>query len=558
MNKEKYNPTSVSVLQALRDILLVHGRARDETRRILDPLYGFTLQETVIVAMLAESPKDDMPISILVPRLMSYFVQESLTLENWDTVRSLEHLHVLGIINYDVASQIVCLKESAYEAFKGNRPVKETRAFSLSAENMLFEMAPEKLLRPGELEHFKSCFQRPENMNFAAASKQLGLEGLMDREQRFFWINVHHYLHNEYEPYSMKALKKIYDNERDVLQLASVLTERGLLSRRGCFGIEAADEAYGFSLSPLSVKALFPYQTARATYAGISRYATVVRSDDIEERQLFYADEVSRQMESIGSLLSMSGFARAKEILQRQKRNPAIQILLYGPPGTGKTEAARQLARQTGRDLLQLNIGNMLFSNWGDSERCYQTVFEQYAEIVASSPHAPILFLNEADNLLSRRLGSLDHGIDKGENNLTTILLQAFESMSGILIATTNHKMLLDEAFDRRFIMKVELGAPGLEARKHIWASNLPDLSSDTISTIAARYEMTGSQIANVATKWAFAEILSVSRNEDYLNQLCREELGIKNIAAAPAAPSINRNQMTGVSLAMNSNPYQS
>lgn len=548
----------MDVLPTLREVLSLCGRAREEKRRALDPLYGFTLHETVIVAMLAESPTDYVYLYDLLLRLASYYERESVSLERWDTISSLEHLRDLGFISYDTASQKVRLEESAYEAFRENRPLKVNQAFLITAENMLFDMDPAKLLRPGELEHFKSCFQRPENMAFAAANQHLRLESLTNREQRFFWINVRHYLHDEYEPCSLKALKKIFDNEHDILQLASVLVERGLLSRRGGFGGEELDETYGFCLSPSSVKALFPHQTSKATYAGISRYATVTRVEEIEEKPLFFTDEVSRQMESLGTLLSMSGFARAKEILQRQKRNPAIQILLYGPPGTGKTEAARQLARQTGRDLIQLNIGDMLFTNWGDSEKCYQAVFERYAEIVASSPHIPILFLNEADNLLSRRLTNVERGIDKGENNLTTILLQAFESMRGILIATTNHKKILDEAFDRRFIMKIELGAPGLEARKQIWASNLPELSPDTISTIAARYEMTGSQIANVATKWAFAEILSVTRNEDYLNQLCREELSIKNIAASPAAPSMNKNQITGVRLVMDSNPYKS
>jgi len=553
----KSNTTS-GVLQALQEALTLTGRAREEKLRVLDQLYGFTQLEAVIVSMLAETPKDYVSMPSLITRLTSYYVRESISLEEWDTVGSLKHLQGQGVINYDVSSGRVRLTDSAYEAFQEGRPIHGTSVPIESAEEMLFEMDPAELLKPGALERFKSTFQKPLNKAFAAASLHLGLESLTEREQRFFWINVRHYFHDETEPYSLKKLKQIYDNEHDILQLASVLVERSLLYRAACLEADSLDEAYGFCLAPRAVNALFPNRVATATYAGISRYATVLRSGKIEEKPLFYTDDVSRQMESIESLLSPGGFDRAQEILQKQKRNPAILILLYGPPGTGKTEAARQLARKSGRDLLQLNIGDMLFSNWGDSEKCYQAVFDRYAEIVASSPHTPILFLNEADNLLSRRLTSLDKAIDKGENNLTTILLQAFENMSGILIATTNHKKLLDEAFDRRFLLKVELGAPGLEARKRIWASNLPDLAPDTISAVAAKYEMTGSQIANVATKWALAEILSITRDDDYLDQLCREELGIKSRAASPAAPSTNRNQTTGISLVMNSNPYQS
>ena len=302
------------VLQALQEALDLTGRAREEKLRVLDPLYGFTLHETVIVAMLAETPKDQVSLPALFTRLSNYYDRESISPEERDTVRSLEHLRDRGIINYDMTALKVWLTDSAYEAFQEGRPIHGTSAPFETTEDMLFEMNPAELLKPGALERLKSTFQKPENIVFAVASQHLGLESLTDREQRFFWINVHHFLRDETEPLSLKKLEKIYDNEHDILQLASVLIERCLLSRGACLEADSPDEAYGFCLAPRAVNALFPCKVAQSTYAGISRYATIIRSEGIEEQPLFYTDEVSRQMESLESWLSPEGSSRVSSL----------------------------------------------------------------------------------------------------------------------------------------------------------------------------------------------------------------------------------------------------
>ena len=72
--------------------------------------------------MLAETPKDYVPMPTLITSLKSYYVRESISLEEWDAVRSLKHLREQGVINYDVLTGRVRLDESAYEAFQEGRP----------------------------------------------------------------------------------------------------------------------------------------------------------------------------------------------------------------------------------------------------------------------------------------------------------------------------------------------------------------------------------------------------------------------------------------------------
>lgn len=145
---------------------------------------------------------------------------------------------------------------------------------------------------------------------------------------------------------------------------------------------------------------------------------------------------------------------------------------------------------------------------------------------MAISRIEPILLLNECDQCLSRRLTNIERAIDKSENIVSNILLQAFEDMSGILLATTNLASNIDEAFDRRFLFKTNLVKPDCAARQSIWKNNIPELSDDEALELASKYEMTGAQINNVATKRDLAELYyEGDRGLDYITRLCREEL---------------------------------
>ena len=213
----------------------------------------------------------------------------------------------------------------------------------------------------------------------------------------------------------------------------------------------------------------------------------------------------------------------------------AIQSLLWGAPGTGKTEIVKQIARESGRDIILFDVSKVTASAWGAAEKFYRAVFRAYNYMAEISQEVPILLLNEADTILSRRLSNLDRAIDKSENAISNILLQEFEDMSGILLATTNLVGNIDEAFDRRFLFKTPFQKPDAEARYHIWLSVIPDLSEDEAVKLAADYEMSGAQISNVATKRNLAELYyDGDRGLSYIEDLCRKEISIEKNAKRP------------------------
>ena len=225
-------------------------------------------------------------------------------------------------------------------------------------------------------------------------------------------------------------------------------------------------------------------------------------------------------------MTSIEGYERARTILTNQKRNAAIHILLWGPPGTGKTEVVKQIAHETGRDIIIFDASKVIASAWGYSEKFFRAIFRAYNYVAEISLKVPILLMNEADSLLSKRLPNTERAIDKAENNISNILLQEFEDMSGILFATTNFINNLDEAFDRRFLFKTHISKPDSFSRLNIWLTILPALSKDEASLLANKYEMTGAQISNVAAKWSLAELYySGQRDLPFIEKLCQQEL---------------------------------
>lgn len=292
--------------------------------------------------------------------------------------------------------------------------------------------------------------------------------------------------------------------------------------------IPGEDELIKYTLAPEAAGALFRYVENIVNYKPIARVASVIKSNDIGAKELYYPAEAQGEMDILRKLVSVDGYARAAKVLGRMGRPAAVLCLLWGPPGTGKTEICRQMARESGRDLIVADVARLTGKYMGESEKAYRTLFQSYNSIAKVAPNAPILLLNEADSVLSRRV-EVERSIDKAENAISDVILQELESMTGILIATTNHTDSLDDAYDRRFLFKIEVGLPDVAARERIWRSNIPELTEMEARILAKEYRMSGGQINNVTAKRGMAEIYyDGPRGLEYIERLCEQELALE------------------------------
>ena len=233
-----------------------------------------------------------------------------------------------------------------------------------------------------------------------------------------------------------------------------------------------------------------------------------IHSEKITEKKLFYGHNIQSQIDELGGLLDNSHY---QEITSRMKKagfRCGFTCLFYGAPGTGKTETVLQLARQTGRDILQVDVSKIKSCWVGESEKNIKSLFDTYKDKVKKSSIAPILLFNEADAIINKRQEGAEHGVDKMENSIQNIILQEMENLDGILIATTNLAQNMDKAFERRFLYKIKFEKPTLEARMHIWHEMIPTLSDADIKILAEKYDFSGGQIENIARHNAINGIL--------------------------------------------------
>lgn len=244
--------------------------------------------------------------------------------------------------------------------------------------------------------------------------------------------------------------------------------------------------------------------------------------EGITAKELFYSQEVGNEVSRLSTFFLPEKYNEIRERMQQKGFRQGLACLFYGGPGTGKTETVYQLAKQTGRDIMVVDIPQIK-SKWvGDSEKNIKAVFDRYREISQRSKLTPILLFNEADAIIGIRKNGATNAVDKMENSIQNIILQEMESLDGIMIATTNLQDNLDTAFERRFLYKIRFEKPDKEVREKIWQMMIPELTKSDAAVLAESYEFSGGQIENIARKHAINSVL-YGEDESPLNSLLQD-----------------------------------
>jgi SpoVK/Ycf46/Vps4 family AAA+-type ATPase len=197
------------------------------------------------------------------------------------------------------------------------------------------------------------------------------------------------------------------------------------------------------------------------------------------------------------------------------------KILLFGEPGLGKSLTAMAYAASLGRLVLRTDAEKILSKWHGESEHNLVALFESYKRIADESSLPPVLLLEECDQLLARRGSGGDTSTDISEHRMQSLLLIQIERFEGILIATSNmvDSGAIDEAYSRRFQIKIRFPFPDAETRHALWEAHIPPMiprSSDIdLRSLAHRYVFTGGQISIACHN----SIRAVAIRGDFLKQ---------------------------------------
>ncbi|MBO7267667.1 MAG: AAA family ATPase [Bacteroidaceae bacterium] len=280
------------------------------------------------------------------------------------------------------------------------------------------------------------------------------------------------------------------------------LMQRGLIEHRSVDGIA---DTNSYCLTAHAKRTLLTEMKLSGTEEKI---ADVLGHATLTAKPMYYPEAIERQVTELGTFFAPEQYAQIRERMQQRGFRHGFSCLFYGGPGTGKTETVYQLARQTGRDIMVVDVPQIK-SKWvGDSEKNIKALFDRYRELVRRSEVAPILLFNEADAIIGIRKNGATNAVDKMENTIQNIILQEMESLDGILIATTNLADNLDTAFERRFLYKIRFDKPDASVRSLIWQQMIPILTDTDASTLAKAYEFSGGQIENIARKHTIHTVL--------------------------------------------------
>ena len=362
-----------------------------------------------------------------------------------------------------------------------------------------------------------------ENSNLEIVQKAWEL--IKDPIDRVFF----YYLCNNYldgRTYLDSALKDIYDKESDIMVQSirwqneehilqtSGLAELGEQSFFGSIKVDLTDDGLELFLGEDADK-----------FKKKDKTNDLLSVDKIKAKNLYYSDELDKEISFLRDSIQPDAFALLQDRLEEQALPKGVAAIFYGSPGTGKTETVYQLAKATGRDVMQVDISEMKTCWYGESQKLVKGVFAKYERLCKKAKNLPILLFNEADAIFGKRLENKGSSVDQTENAIQNIILEQMEKQKGIIIATTNLEGSLDPAFERRFLFKVKFERPSLEAKIHIWMDKLNGLSEDAAKVLAESYNLSGGEIDNVVRKVTMNRVLTgAGYSLDYLKELCGQE----------------------------------
>lgn len=225
---------------------------------------------------------------------------------------------------------------------------------------------------------------------------------------------------------------------------------------------------------------------------------------------------------------------------QRFPQQLCLAVNLYGPPGTGKTMAAHAIARAISMPLLCVDYAEIESKYVGETSKNLSDLFH------AAQEKQAVIFFDEADALLSKRVTNMTSATDVSVNQPRSVLLNLLNGYQGIILFATNFIQNFDAAFLRRIKFHIAFHLPDQVLRERLWRMYIPDKMpcQADFAYLAAAYDgVSGSDIANAV----FSSAVSAAREKEtmvtqpYLEDAIQSVLRVKQANAGGVTVSVRR-----------------
>lgn len=262
---------------------------------------------------------------------------------------------------------------------------------------------------------------------------------------------------------------------------------------------------------------------------------TIDDSEFVPEEAIYTFDDVILPNSVKDKILEVADYAANSKLVfetwglnKRYKQSNRIGINLYGPPGTGKTMAAHAIANYLGRKILAINYADIESKYVGETPKNIRRAFE------AAKRSKSILFFDEADAILSKRVTNMSNATDVSVNQTRSVMLMIMNSYQDFILFATNFIENFDPAFMRRISTHIEFKLPDYDGRKKIWQHYiLPSMPNNiNIEKLSNDYSgISGSDISNAILMAAFkaARVKSMLVTNEFVEEKLKEILQSKN-----------------------------
>ena len=470
-----------------------------------------TAMQVVLLAMFVDRSEDSRIMISEIARYAGCRTTKILRLS--DDIDILESMHYLRAsrssksLSYRVPVAVLKSLRKNQPYIHETEPVLDTQTFFDRFDKLMNEKDDDELTHDSLMEQTMDMLDEIKDTTFATGLRRCNFG---DEDTLLFIFMAHLFVENNDDNIGFHDIDDIFDDneipswvKREFRTRDSELFEKELIENVNEDGMARSD---AFKLTDKAKEELLC--ELNLNNVGKSDKG-LVKADTLAEKNLIYNVSERDQIAELSSILSDSRFNEVQCRLRSAGMRPGFCCIFYGAPGTGKTETVYQIARQTGRDIMRVDVDKIKSCWVGESEKNIKALFDRYRNICKNSKLAPILLFNEADAVLGVRMEGASRAVDKMENSIQNIILQEMETLEGIMIATTNLTTNLDKAFERRFLYKIRFDKPTLEARAKIWQTMLSGISDDDAQALASLFDLSGGEIENIARKHSVNAILS-------------------------------------------------
>ena len=213
--------------------------------------------------------------------------------------------------------------------------------------------------------------------------------------------------------------------------------------------------------------------------------------------------------------------------VMKERKN--LFVNLYGESGTGKSMSAHAIAAALNKELICVNYADIESKYVGETSKNLSRLFSDPAN------KDDIIFFDEADALLSKRVTDMSSATDVSVNQTRSVLLTLLNAYEGMVIFATNFISNYDSAFMRRIHYHIRFELPNAELREKLWQHYIPSQMPVNVDShkLAEEYNgLSGSDISTAVMKAA----LNAAKNNSAAVTESDFRLAIGSIVASKKA----------------------